>query len=87
MVLGGHRRSRVKAGLDGHRDDGGQLSDAWRVVLLHPHEPPQDVVEVAGPAEHVGVLQPAGDVALSGPREYDGNESKILASVLDEFIL
>ena len=54
----------VTVGLDGSGDDGGQRSEAGGVVLLHSHQPPDDVVQVARPAEHVSVLQPGGNVAL-----------------------
>ena len=51
-------------GLDGPGNDGGQRSEAGGVVLLHSHQPPDDVFQVPGPAEHVRVLQPGGNVAL-----------------------
>ena len=62
-------RSRGGGGLsDGDGDDGGQLSDGRGVVLLHPHQPPQDVVAVPRPGVHLGVLEPVGDVALGTQR-------------------
>jgi len=73
----------VKAGLDRDGDDGGQLSDARWIVLLHPHESPQDVVEVAGPAEHMGVLQPAGDVGLG---QRNTSESHVRTNTNTAFI-
>lgn len=50
--------------LYGDGDDGGQLPDGRRFVLLESHEPSQDVVSVSGPAEDVCVLEPRRNVAL-----------------------
>lgn len=49
---------------DGDGDDGRQRPDGRRVVFLHPHQPPQDVVAVSWPRVHVRVLQPVGNVTL-----------------------
>lgn len=73
--------------LYGDGDDGGQLPNRWRVVLLHSHEPPQDVVSVTGPGVHMCVLEPVRDVTLFRPGEHDGNEPEILASILNELVL
>lgn len=55
--------------LDGNGDDGGERPDRGRVVLLNPHQPPQNILPVTGPPVDVCVLKPAGDVALrsTGP--------------------
>lgn len=56
------------ASLNGNGDDGGQGPDRRRVVLLHPHQAPQNILLVAGPPVDVCVLEPAGDVALGTHR-------------------
>lgn len=50
--------------LDGNGDDGWERTDRGRVVLLNPHQPPQNILPVSGPPVDVRVLKPAGDVAL-----------------------
>lgn len=45
-------------------DDGGERPDGWGRVLLHPHQPPHNIVLVAGPPVDVCVLEPAGHVTL-----------------------
>lgn len=50
--------------LDGNGDDGGERPDRGWVVLLNPHQPPQNILPVTGPPVDVRVLKPAGDVAL-----------------------
>lgn len=52
------------AQLNGDGNDGRELPDWGRVVLLDPHEPPQDVVPIAWPSVHVRVLEPVRDVTL-----------------------
>lgn len=54
----------LKRALDGDRDDGGKWADGWGGVLLHTHQPPQDVISVPGPAVNVRVLKPSGDMTL-----------------------
>lgn len=73
--------------LNGDGNDGWKLPNWWRVVLLDPHEPPQDVIPIAWPSVYMCVLEPVRDVTLFSPREENGNEPEILASILDEFIL
>lgn len=45
-------------------DNGGERPDRRRVVLLDPHQPPQNILLVTGPPVDVCVLEPAGDVTL-----------------------
>lgn len=66
-----HGVTAAPSASDGDGDDGRQRPDGRRVVFLHPHQAPQDVVAVPWPRVHVRVLQPGGNVTLEGKRRKD----------------
>lgn len=73
--------------LYGDGNNGWKFPNRRRVILLDPHQPSQDIVPITWPSIYMCVLKPVRDVALFSPREQNGNEPEILASILDEFIL
>lgn len=81
------RLSVVLQELQRDRDDGRQLTHRRGVILLHPHESPQDVVPISRPAVHVRVLEPGWHVTLSGTGKEDGDEPEVPAAILNELIL
>lgn len=80
-MLSGH------SSLQGDGNNSRQLSNRRWVVLLDPHESPQNVIAVARPSVNVRVLKPVGNVTFFSSGKHNWNEPEILASILDEFIL
>lgn len=63
--------------LDGNGDDGGERPNRGRIVLLNPHQPPQNILPVAGPPVDVRVLKPTGDVTLRFTRSRRERQSRV----------